>query len=82
MKFNKYLNKKFYFLGIGGISMYAIALLLQSKGAIVSGYDKVESNTTKVLSENGIKVFYDSSIDNSKGVDFCKYMWYNAIEIK
>ncbi len=71
MKFNKYENKKIYFLGIGGISMYAIAFLLKSKGAYVFGYDRTKSETTELLSERGIPVFYDTSVENSKGADFC-----------
>ncbi len=71
MKFQKYKNKKIYFLGIGGISMYALALLMESKVAYVFGYDKVKSETTKVLSDKGIPIYYEPSINNSFGADIC-----------
>lgn len=71
MSFNKYYNKKIYFLGIGGISMYAIAFLMKNNGAEVFGYDRSESETTKHLSEKGIPIFYNPSPENSKGADFC-----------
>ncbi len=71
MQFQEYKNKKIYFLGIGGISMYAIALFLKSKGAIVSGYDRQESDTTNFLQKNGITVFFQPSENNSKGFDYC-----------
>jgi len=71
MQFKEYKNKKIYFLGIGGISMYAIALFLKNKGAIISGYDRQESETTSFLQKNGIEVYFQPSENNSKGVDYC-----------
>ncbi len=71
MKFENYKNKKIYFLGIGGISMYSIALFLKSCGADVFGYDRSESETTKTLIKNGISVFYSPSVENSRGADYC-----------
>jgi len=71
MQLQEYKNKRLYFLGIGGISMYAIALFLKSKGAIVSGYDKQESETTSFLQKNGITVYFQPSENNSKGADYC-----------
>ena len=47
-----------YFIGIGGIGMSAVARYFQSKGAIVSGYDKTETALTKELQESGMNVHY------------------------
>ena len=50
--------KSVYFAGIGGISMSSLALILKNKGICVSGYDFKESETTKMLEKNGIKIDY------------------------
>ncbi|MDY4676232.1 MAG: Mur ligase family protein [Candidatus Borkfalkiaceae bacterium] len=47
---------KVFFVGIGGISMSALAVMLKEKGFIVSGYDKNESETTVRLEKLGIPV--------------------------
>ncbi len=48
--------KNIHFLGIGGISQSALALILKSKGYFVSGSDRVESEITKKLEKMGIPV--------------------------
>lgn len=48
---------KYFFIGIGGISMSAIALILKNQGFWVEGSDIQESATTKMLRENGINVY-------------------------
>lgn len=45
-----------YFIGIGGVGMSAIARMLRSRGAVVSGSDASESLVTEGLQEEGIKV--------------------------
>lgn len=49
--------KKIYFIGIGGISMSALAQCLYSFGYEVSGSDGVRSEQTEKLLANGIKVY-------------------------
>ena len=62
--------KKVYFSGIGGISMSGFALLLKKKGFEVCGSDRSQSDVTRTLEENGIKVFYDQSAGNiTKDID-------------
>ncbi|MBQ7466638.1 MAG: UDP-N-acetylmuramate--L-alanine ligase [Clostridia bacterium] len=51
----KFLNH-IHFLGIGGISQSAIALILKSQGHVVSGSDRVGSEVTKRLQKEGIDV--------------------------
>ena len=49
----------YYFLGIGGIGMSAIARFLHQRGDSVSGYDRTPSPLTRQLEQEGIPVHYD-----------------------
>lgn len=51
------LDSGLYFLGIGGISMSAIAMILAEKGYSVSGYDRTLGDVTDKLSKYGIAVY-------------------------
>ena len=55
--------KNIYFIGIGGIGMSALARYFVSKGCTVSGYDKTKTILTEALSELGIDIHYEDSID-------------------
>ncbi len=55
--------KNIYFIGIGGIGMSALARYFVSKGCKVSGYDKTKTILTDALSELGIQIHYEDSID-------------------
>lgn len=59
---------KIYFLGIGGISMSAIAMILKGKGYDISGYDRTKSDVTDRLEKNGIKVFDNFDESHLEGV--------------
>lgn len=48
----------YYFLGIGGIGMSAIARFFNQRGDVVSGYDRTESPLTRQLVAEGISVHY------------------------
>lgn len=52
----------FYFIGIGGIGMSALAKFLLDQGAIVGGYDKTPSAVTDSLEKQGVFICYDDSI--------------------
>lgn len=54
--------KNYYFLGIGGIGMSAIARYFNHIGCHVSGYDRTESKLTKALESEGIEVHYEDDI--------------------
>lgn len=54
----------FFMVGVGGISMSALALYLKAKGKKVCGSDLVESHITKKLVQNGIEV--SLSFDENK----------------
>jgi UDP-N-acetylmuramate--alanine ligase len=52
-----------YFLGIGGIGMSALARYFKSLGVAVSGYDKTETELTKLLSAEGINIHFEDNIE-------------------
>ena len=51
-----------YFAGIGGIGMSALARFFNRRGAVVSGYDRTETDLTRQLSAEGISVHYADDI--------------------
>ncbi len=53
------LFEKFYFIGIGGIGMSALARYFHAKGFQVSGYDRSPSHLTDELIEEGIDIHFD-----------------------
>ena len=57
-------KKKYYFLGIGGIGMSAIARYLNMKGNIVCGYDRTPSELTLKLEREGIVINYEDKAEN------------------
>lgn len=52
---------KYYFLGIGGIGMSAIARFFKQSGHTVCGYDRTPTPLTKRLEEEGISIHYDDN---------------------
>lgn len=52
---------KYYFLGIGGIGMSALARYFKAKGFQVAGYDRTETKLTSDLQTEGIEVCFDES---------------------
>ena len=69
------LNSGLYFLGIGGISMSAIAMILAGKGYSVSGYDRTLGDVTDKLEKNGISVYDEFDV---KQLDKCGAIIYSA----
>lgn len=57
-------KKKVHFIGIGGISMSAIALILLKNGFTVSGSDISENENVKELEEKGIKIYIGHKKEN------------------
>jgi len=55
-----------YFMGIGGISMSALAEILLEKGFTVSGSDINESDLTKALTLKGAFIYYGQCAENLK----------------
>ncbi|MDO4762791.1 MAG: UDP-N-acetylmuramate--L-alanine ligase [Flavobacteriaceae bacterium] len=55
----------FYFIGIGGIGMSALARYFHSIGKKVLGYDKTETKLTKKLQEEGIEISFQDEINEA-----------------
>ena len=53
----------YYFLGIGGIGMSALARYFHHRGDTVAGYDRTPSPLTAELEAEGIAVHYDDNPD-------------------
>lgn len=53
----------FYFLGIGGIGMSALARYLHHQGKVVAGYDKTATSLCKTLENEGIEIHYQDDFD-------------------
>lgn len=62
----------YYFLGIGGIGMSALARYFAAKGYRVLGYDRTTSPLTQTLESEGIEVQYDENLDRVKCLDVDK----------
>ena len=58
--------KKIYFIGIGGISMSALAKFAIEENYLVEGSDEKSSSLTKELENRGAKIFYEHSPQNIK----------------
>ena len=55
-------KKIFYFIGIGGVGMSALARLCLKDGYSVYGYDKISSEITDQLIKKGINIIFDNSV--------------------
>lgn len=62
----------YYFLGIGGIGMSALARYFAAQGFRVMGYDRTPSPLTVSLEEEGITVQYDDSLDRVEQLEQTK----------
>lgn len=56
--------KNYYFLGIGGIGMSALARYFLHEGAAVAGYDRTETRLTRALEAEGAVIHYDESVES------------------
>jgi UDP-N-acetylmuramate--alanine ligase len=55
---------QYYFLGIGGIGMSALARYYNTKGFRVAGYDRTETKLTSDLKGEGISVCFDENVES------------------
>jgi UDP-N-acetylmuramate--alanine ligase len=53
----------FYFIGIGGIGMSALARYLHEQGKQVAGYDRIVTSLSVKLEEEGIDIHYTDNFD-------------------
>jgi len=52
----------YYFIGIGGVGMSALARLCLKDGYSVYGYDKISSEITDQLIKKGINIIFDNTV--------------------
>ena len=57
-----------YFIGIGGIGMSALARYFHAAGKQVAGYDKTASTITEGLTDLGIEISFQDSIESITSV--------------
>jgi UDP-N-acetylmuramate--alanine ligase len=62
-----------HFIGIGGISMSALAEILVNNGCLVSGSDIKESSLTDKLKDIGVRFFLGHAKENVTGADLVIY---------
>jgi UDP-N-acetylmuramate-alanine ligase len=55
--------QNFYFVGIGGIGMSALARYFHASGKKVLGYDKTNTKLTQQLMKEGIDIVFEDVID-------------------
>jgi len=76
--------KKYFFIGIGGAGMSAIALVLKGMGNQVSGSDIKRSRYTAILENEGIKVYTShdpSNLGDSEIVVYSAAIPYDNVEM-
>ena len=67
-------QKTYYFLGIGGIGMSALARYFHSLGYAVSGYDRTRTPLTQKLEAEGMAIHYEEDINQiPKQLDLVVY---------
>lgn len=60
--------QSFFFLGIGGIGMSALARYFSSRGFRVAGYDRTPSNLTHELEQEGIAITYEDTVASAQAL--------------
>ena len=69
---------KVHFIGIGGVSMSALAEMLKTNGYTVTGSDIKESEAVKRLKNNGIEVYIGQCAENIKNNPGLNLVCYTA----
>ena len=75
-------SKKIYFIGIGGISMSALAKFLSTCGYEVSGSDAVKNEETESLAFYGIKTYVGSDGQRASLCDSDTVVYTDAIPLE
>lgn len=69
----KFKGKKFHFIGIGGVSMSALAMMLKREGFYVQGSNDVINSEVKYLAKKNVRIFLGHSKNNIRGADIIVY---------
>ncbi len=83
--FHAFAGKHIHMIGIGGASMCGIALLLKDRGFTVTGSDRIDGDSMRLLREKGICVTAGHSAKNVDGADLIVYSMaipYDHVELK
>lgn len=67
------LPRRIHMLGIGGIGMSALAQLLHNRARVVTGSDREESPTTKLLEQKGVPVIIGHGTNIPEGTELLIY---------
>jgi UDP-N-acetylmuramate--alanine ligase len=54
--------KRIYFIGAGGIGMSALVRFFKAQGAVVCGYDKVQTPLCQLLETEGVQMHYTDDV--------------------
>ena len=65
--------KSIFFIGIGGISMSALAQLSLRNGFSVGGSDRTPSDLTRALEKNGAQIFFGHDASHVQHYDAVVY---------
>ncbi len=65
--------RSMFFIGIGGISMSALAAITYKEGMRVGGSDRGEGEILRQLAEEGVEIFYGHDAKNINGYDAVVY---------
>jgi UDP-N-acetylmuramate--alanine ligase len=57
-------SKTYYFVGIGGIGMSAIARYLKNNGHNIYGYDRTRTQLTAELEKEGMNITYEEDVNH------------------
>lgn len=71
--------KAYYLVGIGGIGMSAIARYLKEEGKRVFGYDRVCTELTKELEQEGIEIVYEDDCSHIAGLNIDEVIYTPAV---
>jgi UDP-N-acetylmuramate--alanine ligase len=66
-------GRRIFFIGIGGISMHALAMVCADRGCTVSGYDRTATALTDKLTARGIKVHLCHDTPELDGAELAVY---------
>ncbi|MBP3917647.1 MAG: UDP-N-acetylmuramate--L-alanine ligase [Clostridia bacterium] len=66
-------DRRLFFIGIGGVSMSALAMIAKEQGYTVGGSDRAVSHNTEMLRDAGITVFDSHDESHIKGYDAIIY---------
>ena len=70
---NDYINKRVFFVGIGGCSMSGLAKMMKWLGYEVAGSDRTQNHKTDQLKNDGIEIFIGHDGENVKGASLLIY---------